>query len=151
MATCKMCEKSGWLLKVDNNGLCEHCEDIYLPQLLNYCRIVIESGQIIGKTKSTATKLSRIKVAADCCDKLIPYEKRGIPTLTENPSDVIRELEKLRVETVSDEVFQLRFKAREKAKDASTDAGKLTGYNQAISKLDKLMGEVEEGLSRCPR
>lgn len=144
MAKCKICGKSGWLLSVDNNGMCKVCSEIHLPTVVNLCRIVVESGQIIGKTKAIATKLSRAETAKRCCAELLPYEKAGIPTLTEDPSLLIREFERLRVEAIEQYLHDLLYAAEEKRIDAKTDHGKLSGYNQAISKLDKLMEGIED-------
>ncbi len=84
MAKCKNCGSSGWLLPVDDKGLCSQCQQIHLPMIDNHCRIVAESVQIISRTKNFATRISRIEVAISSLIKLIPYEKKEFQRWKQN-------------------------------------------------------------------
>ena len=141
---CRGCQTSGWLLKIDNNGLCEQCSPVLVPDIVNHCRIVIESGDIVRSSKNVMTQLSRCEIAIKHCNMLLPYEQRGIPTLTMAPSEAITMFVNKREKLIDELIQQVRFEARQKATDAPTEAGKLGGYAKAVRTLDKAMVEVHD-------
>ncbi len=144
MAKCLYCNKKGWFLSVDNNGLCVECHDTYLPGIVNDCRIVAESGKIIAKTKNVETLLSRAKIAIECCKRLQEFSDKGVPTLTPEPREVAREIAQIAAEAAEREINDTLFQARQTFEDATTDTGKLGGYNKGIKRLDKLMNELDD-------
>lgn len=144
MAKCKVCSKSSWFQSVDKMGMCDRCRPVHGEIIQNHCRIAIESDKIIRTTKNIKTLLSRIDVAHSSCLELLPYHKRGIPTLTISPDEMIRRLNAARVEAVEIEIRSRQFTAREKYRDATTDAAKLGGYGKAIEVLTGLMDQVHD-------
>lgn len=139
-----VCSQKGWLLSVDNNGLCLECRDTYLPSIVNDCRIVSESAKIIEKTKNVQTLLSRAKIAINSCKSLEKFAGKGIPTLTPRPREVAEEIAKIAAEAAEKEIDDAIFQARQNFEDATTDAGKLGGYNKSVKRLDKLMDELDD-------
>lgn len=144
MATCKLCESSGWLITLDNYGLCGQCQTFHLRGIVSHRRIVLESLEIIQSSRDPLTRLSRINVAIHNCLKLEPYDRKGIRTLTAPPIKVVEELSKMRIEIVKDEIREQVHSARRKAKDATTIGGKVSGYTYAIEKMTLLMGELDD-------
>lgn len=144
MARCKWCKKKGWLLAVDSNGLCRACQPIVIPVIESRARVVVESGKLVQSSKNVATRLSRIRVALDHLEGLLPYEQRKIPTLSERPSALVSEFKRIRSQIISEYAQEQVYAARRKAEDASTATGKLGGYAKAIESLDKIMDELDD-------
>jgi hypothetical protein len=144
MATCKVCEKSGWFLSLDTNGMCRNCASVHLPQIVRHCDIVIHSIILVGKSKNAKTKLSRAQVAMQHCRELLPFEARGVPTLTSSPKAVMADLAAIINEIVETQIQEQIYTARRKSLDAHTPTGKLGAYAKAIEVLDGLTGELKD-------
>ena len=146
MAQCKNCEKRGFFVGVDNNGLCTSCVQVFLPQIVNYCRIVVESGKIVKNSKNGKTIISRCGVGLDALSRLYPFDRRGIPTLTVPLVALEAQFKSIRSETIQKLMGAEVFSARAKQESASTPAGKLGGYGKAI---DNLNGHCHCRRRRC--
>jgi hypothetical protein len=83
-------------------------------------------------------------VAIEHCEQLSEYHKKGIPTLSVPPEDLISELEEIAARTLEEEVLDAKYQAEQTFQDATTDAGKLGGFTKAIKSLDSLMQEVAD-------
>lgn len=142
MAQCKLCDKKGFFLQVDTNGLCSDCVAMHLPVIVRSCEIIVESGKIIDKTKNASTRLSRCRLAIEHSERLNEYDRKGIPTLSVPPTDLIYEFQTIADQTLNDEVLDAKYQAEQTFQDATTDAGKLGGFKKAINRLDKLMQET---------
>lgn len=141
MATCKYCAKSGWLLQVDGNGLCDRCHAEHLPTIIQNCRLYETSVAIATKSKNPSTTLTRLVVAAQCCQALEPYSNRGITTIGMHPLEAISMLDASFDSAVLEAVSSITTVARLKSASASADAGRLSAYATAIDKLMKLFAE----------
>jgi len=144
MAACRYCEKKGFFLSVDRNGLCAGCSEVFLPQIVNDCRIVVESAGIVSKSKNQKTIISRCEVGLAALNRLVPYERRGIPTLTEPSSAIASKFKSIRYESIGRLVGEQVFSARAKQESAATPTGKLTGYTKAIDNLNKMLLEFDD-------
>lgn len=144
MATCKLCERSGWLVALDENDLCDQCQRFHLRAIVSHRRLVSESLEIIESSRNPVSRLSRINVAIRNCLELEPYDRKGIRTITPAPRDVVRNLCETRTEIVKDEIRALVRSARNKAQGAPTISGKLEGYARAIDAISALMEELDD-------
>jgi hypothetical protein len=144
MAECKYCGTKGWLNKVDSNGLCSRCEIVYLPIITNRSLQVIESGQIISKSKNISTILTRIRFAIQCLEELEVYHLKGIPTISSPPRNIIKELEIERSKVLDEFILEQKTLTRAAAKNASTPASKLGGYKKALGRMENLLIQVPD-------
>lgn len=144
MASCRNCGKKGFFLAVDQNGLCAECAETVLPGLVNDCRIVIESGSIISKSKNQRTIISRCEVGLAALQRITPYERKGIPALTASVAEVAFEFRNHKAEALEKLVQEQVFLARSKQESATTPAGKLGGYTRSIDKLNKMLLEFDD-------
>lgn len=144
MAECKYCGAKGWLNKVDSNGLCNRCEITYLPIIVNRSLQVIESGQIISKSKNIGTILTRIRFAIQCLEELEIYHLKGIPTISSPPRNIIRELEDERSKVLDEFILEQHAQSRAAAKNASTPASKLGGYKKVLRRMENLLVQVPD-------
>lgn len=142
MAKCNYCERSGFFLTVDRNGLCTGCAPAVINSINNRARVLIESQKIMNTSRNAETRLSRARVAIDCCRTLADYARKGIPTVTPDPRDLARDFEDSIRSIVAEYILELRHEANLKAATASTEAGKTAGYRKAIQKLDKISSQV---------
>jgi tetratricopeptide (TPR) repeat protein len=154
MAKCRYCGSKGWLNAVDNNGLCRECQQIYLPDIVNRCRIVLESNKIIEKSKNIDTILSRVDVAIENLEVLKQYHDRGVPTFSAPPQDLIIEFEADQAAAINRFIHEQFVMARAAIESSSTPAGKMGGYKKAIERLNKLLtqtrdvSQIEEAISQ---
>jgi hypothetical protein len=111
---------------------------------VNDCRIVIESGAIIQKSKNLKTIISRSEVGLAALRRIAPYERKGIPALSNSVSEVAAEFKSRKTKAIDNLVDEQVFLARSKQESATTPAGKLGGYTRAIDKLNKMLLEFED-------
>lgn len=142
MAECNHCGRGGFFQRVDNNGLCRACAPSVISAINDLARVLMESQKIMGTSRNIETRLSRARVAIDCCRKLSAYARKEIPTITPDPRDLVRDFEDSIQSIVGEHVLELRHEANLKAATASTEAGKTAGYRKAIQKLDKISSQV---------
>lgn len=130
--------------RLDAFELCRECSRLHSDVIRQSCNAVIQSGKIIKKSKKIDTILSRIELAQENCRTLMEYEERGIETLSLNPGALIEAFDLERTEAVERALLELKFQARQRAKDAATDAAKIGGYARAIEKISALMDVVDD-------
>ena len=90
MATCLLCGKKGFLLKVTVNGLCQSCDSQVVSEAndmmdtINSCRGVVESPR-----EQLSVRLSCYDKLMDAVNHLLEFEKRSILTVTPKPSELL--------------------------------------------------------------
>lgn len=146
MANCLLCGKWGGLfsMHLTADKICTKCVQRHMPEIESRCRVIGESGKIVEDSKNIDTRLSRIDVAIQNLESLVPYERKGVATLSEPPSKAIKLFEEKRKEIIGQYIREQKHGAREKSKDASTASAKLTPYAKAVERLTKLMDGVED-------
>ena len=135
MATCRLCNKSGWFLRTTDDGLCQPCDELRNLDTEQYGRIVGESIKLIEKSRVLKTRLGRIDDAIRACQELLKYDHRKIKTLVTWPSEAIEELERVRRKIVLKEIDDQLVKARTKSQNATTSASKISPYNKIIDTI----------------
>ncbi|NNV47268.1 hypothetical protein GTF03_10115 [Roseobacter sp. HKCCD7415] len=144
LAKCRYCERRGLFLQTDNNGLCRRCSDEHVPQIANLCRIVVESGKIVDRSKNEKTIVSRCDVALGALDRLEPYYRASVPTLDVPIPEIKTEFLSIRSGAIGRLVNSQVFAARAKRESAATPAARLGGYAKAIDNLNKFLIEFED-------
>ncbi len=89
MATCRYCGKGGIFRSVDGNGLCGDCRRPVLLSITSTKRVIDESLKLAQTGKTLSTRLGRWDIIAEKAEHLVEYERRGIPTITPLPSELI--------------------------------------------------------------
>ena len=166
MAQCKWCDKKGFLLSVDEKGLCKRCSYIFSVHIFQVTKIILESQDIITNTKRIEIVVGRTETITEQLDTLLKYEEKGIKTvepsidhyrknslivlngtivlLTEN--NIIGKV-KLQVEKLK--TNHAKINAINKASSKLEESRKLTdekgeNYNQIIEYFDEAEGELKE-------
>lgn len=78
-------------MRVSSQGLCKQCETVLITICEQHLKVINESIKIIDSSNNLDTVMSRIQVVRDKATYLLQYEKKGVPTLTKNPSEIISE------------------------------------------------------------
>lgn len=144
MATCKLCDKSGWLLRVSAEDLCRECQPVYELDIRERGRVIESSVDIISKSKNLGTILSRIALVLEHLNALHEYEERGIPTLSTPPSEGIKKCKATKSEAVVSHFREQLVTARQKAKNATTLAGHIGPLSKIIEGLTKYRTELDD-------
>jgi hypothetical protein len=92
MGQCKYCGKNGFFLSVDKDGLCRNCAPALLLRVQQSIRIIIESEDIINRSKNIDTRISRCDIILEHLKGLIEIEIKGIPTLNIPPSKLFQQV-----------------------------------------------------------
>ena len=144
MATCCLCNKSGWFMKTSADGLCEVCEATLEMDIEQHGRIITESVKLINTSANLSTRLSRIGVAINSCQALRRYELHGLKTIQTPPSDAISELYQAREAMIIEAINNELIKAKTKSENAATPAGKVSPYSRVIDKIASLYQELDD-------
>ena len=142
MATCKYCSKSGWLLLLDNIGLCDSCHNTVLPVIISQERAMSSAINIATSTKNPSIRLARIGMAISACKELKRFETGGFPQFGQSPSTTLSALEDWFQKAIPVIIHEVVSTARQKSGSAATDAAQLRPYAVAQDQFIKLAGEV---------
>jgi len=144
MAQCKWCGRGGWFVSVDRNGLCTNCARPVLMDIEQWQRIITESIELIQKSKNIKTRLGRCNDATRHLEALLPYERKGIPTLSPNPSELIGTVQAMRNEVILEHIQSEVDKALIKLDVASTLRGKLGPLEKALAVVAEYRPELDD-------
>jgi predicted DNA-binding protein YlxM (UPF0122 family) len=137
MAQCKWCESKGFFVFVNKDGLCKRCESEISFNVSQHLRVIIDSENIITKTKKLDTLISRCNVVIDKASELLKYEEKDIPTTTPKPSEVINK-HKILIDTSVKEIAQEEF---EKLKEENS---LIDSIKTKVTKLNKFLIKLKE-------
>jgi hypothetical protein len=144
MATCRLCNKSGWFLQTSPEKLCSNCELFWESDVEQHGRIIRESVKLIENSKNFRTRLSRISVAMRSCEQLLKYERHGIETIATPPSEAIQKLKNTRQSLAESYVQDELVKARTKSRNAASSTGMVSPFAKVIEKIGELYGEMSD-------
>jgi len=91
MAKCKWCEKSGFFLSVNSNGLCRVCEPEVVREVFTNGKIIQIIEKLLENPADTEISLKRYTVILNKARKMLKYEENGIQTYAPLHSELIRE------------------------------------------------------------
>ncbi|MEE8592400.1 MAG: hypothetical protein V3T35_13880 [Spirochaetia bacterium] len=141
MATCKLCDKSSWLLRVSQDGVCYKCEAIQSQMIGRKVQIIRESADLVETGKTLKTRLGRCDDIIRIASELIDYEQRGIQTTDPPPSRLIDEF---RVEKDNILIEHAREEVRKtlaRAELRTTPRTQITEASKAILKIQDIRKE----------
>jgi hypothetical protein len=91
MAQCKWCDRSGWFMKVNQQGCCSNCAPAVRLEASQRLRVINESMALAQNGKTLTTRLSRADLVIEHASALSKYHDRGIQVLTVAPCAIIKE------------------------------------------------------------
>jgi len=137
MPQCKWCGKKGIFLTLDKYGLCDTCHHTVIFNITQIVNLINSSIDVMQKSKNLDTKLSRLELIEQKYRELLNYEKAGIVPSNKRPSEVLKEIPKIRDETII-EYF------KEKSKEINTKVEAEISPNQKTNLLNKFYSEFLE-------
>lgn len=144
MGQCKFCGRKGFFLSVDSNGLCGNCSPSVVLDITQRTRIMSDSLKLAREGKTFSTRISRCDLLLEHAEHLLEYERKGIPTLTPLPSELIEEFKRYRGELVLEEAMQVAEKAKAKAEVAATATSKQNALGAGLLKVREIMQNNED-------
>lgn len=144
MATCKLCDNSGWFFKVDKDGLCRTCAPIWSSTVAQAVRVINESLEIARGTKSLGTLISRSRLAIEQCRTLRRYEQRGLTSTDPAPSQFLNHLEAEREKALLEWLDAEIIKVRAKSQAATTPAAKTRPFSKLLEAFTDIYAELDD-------
>jgi hypothetical protein len=144
MGQCRNCGKKGFFLFTDKNGLCSECQQTVLIEVKQRARIIGDSIRLVDEGKTAKTRLSRCDLLLEHAEHLMKYERKGIPTISPEPSKLRAEYGDRRDQIIVEEIDELVEKAQEKARLATTPRAKVTALNSGLLKVQEIGKDLRE-------
>lgn len=91
MSKCKWCDKNGFFLKLNVNGLCEECNPIIVDSILENAEKYKKSIKELNHYFSPKNGLKLIDTIKNSLSLLKQYEDKGIPTIEPLASKLFEE------------------------------------------------------------
>lgn len=88
MATCKWCGKSGWILPISANGMCDTCEATEVPLIVRLVQTLREAQGVVESTKAIRARVERCDDIIGIAEELIPYEVKGIAVVEPSAAEL---------------------------------------------------------------
>ncbi len=85
MAKCKSCQKKGFMVETDVNGLCSACAPYFDLALHSDLKALQSRIRAIERIDHAQTVLRNIRDAQDLLDRLQPYARAGLVALPMPP------------------------------------------------------------------
>jgi hypothetical protein len=96
MARCKNCQRKGFMVETDVNGLCPACVPYYYLTMPDDLKALNHALQALNRTSRATFALNRLEKAVECLERLRPYAKAGLVRLPEPLDSLERRLAALR-------------------------------------------------------
>jgi len=138
MATCKYCGRRGWLLKLDNNGLCAGCQPIVIPDVMARHKAIQRSLEPANRAAGLKTRVSKCDIVVEHAKALLIYERKGIETTSPFPSEFISEYQELREAHIREAAENATETAKAKASVASSHKAKANALASGLGKIHEM-------------
>lgn len=142
MPTCIHCGTSSDLLTYDTLGLCHHCSPEHAPVIAGAMQGIADAAADRAKKRKATQRLEALQVSIEHCDTLLAYPRLQLDGI--NPQSLRGELHAIRSGIIEQAIRDEWFKARERAKDAGTNRGRVAAYGKAVEGLQGLVDYVDD-------
>ncbi len=143
MAQCKWCDRSGWLLKLSERGLCKSCDYMVGMEVSQLARIINESMEIVDKSKNLETRMARLDLVGNYCKELAKYHQKGIKTIDPSPIEFARAATELKDKIIQEHCSNIIHEATQKVTVATTPKSKINLLSKARMQLRELKNHAE--------
>ena len=148
MGTCVWCGKSGFFLSVNKHGLCRSCESVIAVEAHSRMRVINESVEILKKTKSLGTALSRIDIMVEHARELKKFHDKCPNLITPSPDEIIQICKRSRNEFIEKFTLEEIEKHKIKAELVASPTSKITELTKALIKIKDAQDKCE-GVSQA--
>jgi hypothetical protein len=137
MATCKWCDRSGWLLRISANGLCDACEATEVPVIVRKVQVLRECQDAVESVRTLKSRVERCDDVIGIAEELIPYELKGITVVDPSAAELKSAYEAKRRELVIE--------------DARAEVGKILARAQLLATPRSRISEATKALLEIER
>ena len=81
MAKCKVCEKKGFAIETDINGLCSDCADYFYTSMQDDLKTLEQSIAALNRINHPAAAIGRLEAADQALRRIRPYVQAGLVKL----------------------------------------------------------------------
>ncbi len=144
MAQCKWCGRKRIFLSITKIGLCKTCKSIIETKVHRYGRMIRYAENIVDNSNDVDERVKNCRYIVDRAKEIVKYEKKGIPTFTPLPSELIRDYtikhDKIIMESMPEKVDE----SLTVAEDALTPLKRLNVVNEALQKVRDARGLLKD-------
>jgi hypothetical protein len=144
MATCKLCDKSGWFLRLSKEGLCKSCRPGYMDEMRKRANLMGTYAEAIEKSQDLDTILTNLKLGIENFQALVPYEEKGIHTTKPPPSECLANWTAKKGDVVVTTFRHFLSEARSDARDSATLEGRVGPIAKLAEGLPKYETEIDD-------
>ena len=137
MAGCKWCGKSGWLLRISANGMCDTCEATEIPVIVHRVKAIQEAQDMLGSSKVFETRVQKCEEIVGNAEDLLPYELKGITVVEPSAAEMRSAYEAEREKIVVDHFRAETERILARAGLLPTPQGMIAEATQALIKIDE--------------
>jgi len=132
---------------MDRNGLCKRCAYPVISDIQQRARIIDDCVRLAQEGKTYATRLSRHELLIEQLELLLVYERKGIPTLSPNPSELIERMGGYRGTIVAEEIEKIADKAKKQAELTANVTPKFNALTKALLKVQEILDVEGQSIS----
>lgn len=137
--TCKHCEKSGWLMSLNADGLCDNCNKILSSRIKRAVQVISKTVDTIDSAKRLKTKLTQLGIIEDVVRKhILPLEEKGIKATNQTSSEILGQTKNWRDEIISENLKELMSNTKIKIEKAGTEELKINVYSEVLKEIAAL-------------
>lgn len=141
MATCKWCGRSGWLLRVSVNGMCDTCEVTEIPMIVRQVQIIQECQSAVESGKTFESRVEHCEEIIRIAEELIPYELKGITVSDPSAADLKAGYEAQREKIITEHVEAEVQRILARAKLMGSPQSMVTEATNALLKIAEARNE----------
>jgi len=147
MAQCKWCDKKGFFLSVNQDGVCKNCEGIIVIDVQQRMRIINESIELFENSKKMETRLSRLDLVEEHLSAITQYEDKNIEIINPSAKSLLNKFEGKHDKIILEHMTEIAENALTKAEVATTTRTKVNAINKALLKIREMQKQLEEASS----
>jgi hypothetical protein len=144
VAHCKYCGRSGLFLKVTRNGLCLSCDPVVMRCIVRHVQIMDESQDLVANSKKLETRLGRCQTIVDQARMLLEYDRKGIPTITPSPDQIIRVFTEKADAVIVDSLEKESEAARLKSNAAATANARVNHLTRVLLRIRSFQPQLQQ-------
>jgi len=88
---CRWCGKVGIFLSINSDGLCKKCEPLVRREIYSSGKIIQDAEKLLENPMDDSIIPKQYKLILKKASEILKYEKKGIPTYSPLPSELIKE------------------------------------------------------------
>ena len=136
MRTCKWCGKSGWLLSLSKDGLCQKCESEVRMRVVHTTRMLNECLMLMRRAGEVDARIAKGQQAIGQLQELLPYYEKGLVELKPSPQEWVARIFHAERTIVNNHIQRM-------IDDVKTNEQKSSSKESRVQVLNNVLDTVE--------